>query len=67
MDFEEQEIGAQMIIKIREQLVNMLVNIDPEEYQDFVQYERQHKVLYVMMKKALYSMLQSLLLYYKKF
>jgi hypothetical protein len=54
-------------MKIRRQLVNMLVNIAPEEYQNFVQQKGQHKELYVMMKKALYGMLQSSLLYYKKF
>jgi hypothetical protein len=40
----------------------MLVDIAPEEYQDFVQYEGSYKVLYVQMKKALYGMLQSSLL-----
>ena len=54
-------------MKIRGQLVDMLVDIVPDEYQDFVRYERQHRVLYVMMKKALYGMLQLSLLYYKKF
>jgi hypothetical protein len=44
-DVEEQEIGARTIMKIREQLVDMLVNIAPEEYQNFVWYEGQHKVV----------------------
>jgi hypothetical protein len=54
-------------MKIRGQLVDMLVNIAPDENQNFVWYEGQHKVLYMMTKKALYGMLQSSLLYYKKF
>jgi hypothetical protein len=35
--------------------------------QDFVVYEGKDKVLYVKMLKAIYGMLQSSLLYYKKF
>jgi hypothetical protein len=64
---EEKDIGKKTIIMIRGQLVSMLVNIALEEYQDFVWYEGSYKVLYVQMKKALYRMLQSSLLYYKKF
>ena len=45
----------------------MLVDIDPMIYQDYVLYEGKNKILYVKMKKALYGMLQSSLLYYKKF
>ena len=45
----------------------MLVSLAPQDYQDFVKDERNHKVLYVEMLKALYGMLQSSLLYYKKF
>jgi hypothetical protein len=45
----------------------MLVNIALQEYQDFVRFKGTHKVIYVEMMKALYGMLQSLLLYYKKF
>ena len=45
----------------------MLVNTAPQDYQDFMLYEGKHKIIYVEMKKALHGMLQSLLLYYKKF
>ena len=45
-------------------LVGMLVNIAPQNYQDFVLHNGKHKIIYVEMKKALYRMLQ---LYYKKF
>jgi hypothetical protein len=54
-------------MKIRGQLINMLVDIAPEEYRDFVQQEEQYKVIYVKMKKVLYGMLQLSPLYYKKF
>ena len=55
------------IMKIRGTLVDMLVDIDPLTYHDFVLYKRKYKIIYVGMKKALYGMLQSSLLYYKKF
>ena len=45
----------------------MLISLAPQDYQDFVRDEGNHKVLYVEMLKALYGMLQSSLLYYKKF
>ena len=45
----------------------MLVNRVPQDYQNFVLHKGKHKIIYVEMKKALYRMLQSLLLYYKKF
>ena len=54
-------------MKIRGTLVNMLMDIDPLTYQDYVLHEKKHKIIYVEMKKALYGMLQSSLLYYKKF
>jgi hypothetical protein len=66
-EIETKANGDRTIMKIRGQLVDMLVDIAPQEYQDFVRFEGAHKVLYVEMIKALYGMLQSSLLYYKKF
>ncbi len=45
----------------------MLVELSPETYADYMVSEGNNKVLSVLMIKALYRMLQSLLLYYKKF
>jgi hypothetical protein len=45
----------------------MLLKIAPEIYSDYVVYEGKTKVLYVKMLMAIYGMLQSSLLYYKKF
>jgi hypothetical protein len=45
----------------------MLIDISPKEYQNFVQQEGNYPIIYVEMKKALCGMLQSSLLYYKKF
>ena len=63
-----QEKGDEKIImKIRGQLVDMLVAMAPEIYADYVVYENGQKVLYVQMLKALYGMMKASLLYYKKF
>ena len=59
--------GERIIMKIRGSLVDMLVEIAPEVYYDFVVYEGNSKTLYVKMLKAIYGMMQSSLLYYKKF
>jgi hypothetical protein len=55
------------MMKIRGALVDILVEMSPETYKDFVVYEKGQKVLYVRMLRALYGMLISSLLYYKKF
>jgi hypothetical protein len=55
-----------IIMKIKGALVDMLVEIDPELYRDHVVYEEGSKVLYVQVLKAIYGMLQSAILFYKK-
>jgi hypothetical protein len=59
--------GERLILKARGPIVNMLLDIAPEVYTDFVTYERGSKIIYLQMLKALYGMLQASLLYYKKF
>ena len=59
--------GKRIIMKIRGQLVDILLEMDYEKYGPYVTYEGKSKILYVVMSKALYGMLQSSLLYYKKF
>jgi hypothetical protein len=39
-DIEDQEVTARIIMKIRGQLVDMLVDLAFQEYQNFVLYER---------------------------
>ena len=56
-----------VIMKIRGQLVDLLVELSPETYADFIVYEGKSKVLYVKMLKALYGMIKASVLYYKKF
>ena len=64
---EPKEKGERIIMKIRGQMVDMLVELDPDKYGSFVISENNRKVIYVVVLKALYGMLQSALLYYKKF
>jgi hypothetical protein len=45
----------------------MLFEIAPKVYEGYSTYEGKTKVLYIKMLKAIYGMLQSSLLYYKKF
>ena len=59
--------GEQIIMNIRGLLLNMLTELSPETYENYVVYEGNNKVLYMIMIKAIYGMLQSSLLYYKKY
>jgi hypothetical protein len=59
--------GDKIIMQIRGQLVDILLELCPGVYNDYVIIEGQHKILYVIMLKALYGMLISSILYYKKF
>ena len=66
-DVDKKEVGERIIMKIRGPLVDMLLELSYETYAPYVVYEDKNKILYVAMEKALYGMLQSSLLYYKKF
>ena len=57
----------QVVMKITGQLVDMMVELDPELYSDYVVYEGKRKVIYVVILKALYGMLVASLLWYEKF
>jgi hypothetical protein len=56
-----------IIMKIWEILVNILCEIAPEVYKDYVVKEGTQEDLYVEMLKALFGVLAASLLYYKKF
>ena len=58
--------GERVIMKMRRKLAELLVEVAPEVYQDYVVTERGQTVLYLELRKALYGMLQSALLFYKK-
>ena len=59
--------GDRITLKIEGILVDMLLELDPHLYGSAVTEENGKKVLYVLVEKAIYGMLQSSLLYYKKF
>jgi hypothetical protein len=64
---EPKEKAERVIMKIRGPLLEMLIELDGQKYEPFVTNESGNKILYVTMLKALYGMLQSALLYYKKY
>jgi hypothetical protein len=59
--------GEKIIMKIRGQLVDLLLEIAPETYEPYIVYKANKPVLYVRMLRALYGMLIASILYYKKF
>jgi hypothetical protein len=59
--------GDKIIMKIRGQLADILLEICPGVYDKYVLKEGKQKVLYVRMLKALYGMLISSVLHCKKF
>ena len=58
---------ARVMMKITGVLVDMLVQLDPALYGLYVVFEDNRKVLYVQVLCAIYGMLESSLLWYKKF
>ena len=56
-----------IVMKITGKLVDVLISIAPEVYSGFVVYENGKKVLYVIVLRAIYGMLISAMLWYKKF
>ena len=56
-----------VIMRITGLLVDYLVNLFPTKYEDYVAIQNQTKLLYVEMKKVLYGMILSSLLFYKHF
>ena len=63
----KREKGDQIIMKIRGKLVEWLVEIAPETYQEHVVIENGVKVLYLEILRAIYGMLEAALLWYRKF
>ena len=58
---------ARVTMKITGVLVDMLVQLNPEVYGNYVVFENGRKVIYVVVLKAIYGMLIASLLWYKKF
>ena len=67
-EMPEVKDGEQRVtMKITGVLVDMIVQLNPNTYGEFVVYEKGRKVLYVQVLRAIYDMLVSSLLWYKKF
>eukprot|EP00980_Cylindrotheca_fusiformis_P010264 scaffold2279_cov88-Cylindrotheca_fusiformis.AAC.1 len=64
---EQKEGEDRVIMKITGVLVDLLVDLDPHTYKNFVVFENGKKVVYVAVLKAIYGMLQAALLWYQKF
>jgi hypothetical protein len=64
---EVKDGNERVMMKITGVLVNMLVKLNPELYGPYVVYEKNRKVLYVRVIRAIYGMLEAALLWYKKF
>ena len=62
LDKDEQ----QYTMKIRGKLAHLLVEIDPATYGPYLTQENGKDIIYVRILKAIYGMLQSALLFYKK-
>ena len=62
---EKDKDGHRTIMKIRGVLVDILCEMDPS-YKEYVVYEGNNKVLYVHVTRAIYGMLVSSMLFYKK-
>ena len=58
--------GEIVIMKVRGQLAEILCSTAPEIYQEYMTKENGQPVLYLEVLKALYGLLQSALLFYKK-
>ena len=56
-----------VMMKITGVLVDMLIEINSALYSPYVVYENGKKVLYVLVLRAIYGMLEAALLWYKKF
>ncbi len=58
--------GEKVTMKVRGNLAEMLIKMDPTIYRPYVVIEKDKLVLYLNIVKALYGMLKSALLFYKK-
>jgi hypothetical protein len=58
---------ARVMLKIKGILVDLLVKLAPEVYGQYVVFEKGRKVLYCVVRQALYGMLIAAILWYKQF
>ena len=56
-----------IIMRINGKLVDLITELFPSQYTEFVYHKNNNKVIFVEMRKALYGMMMSSLLFYKDF
>ena len=56
--------GKRLLLKLRGQFVDIMCNVNPE-YRSYVRVEKEVKVLYLRLLRALYGCLESALLWYE--
>lgn len=61
-----QKKGERIVMKIRGKLVDWLCQVDPTAYSPFVVVEKSVRVLYLLVTREIYRMLQAGLLWYRK-
>ena len=61
------ENNERVIMRINGKLVHLIVELFPTRYKRYVYHKNKTKVIFVVMKKALYRMMMSSLLFYKHF
>ncbi len=66
-DVSDDKDGDRICMVVKGPLVDMLIEIEPETYSGKYVMQKGQKVLYLHVKKAIYGMLQSALLFYQKF
>ena len=57
------EVGERVIMKVRGRLVEWLIELSPAEYKDKVVYEQGVKVLYLLVEKSIYGILEASLIW----
>ena len=60
------KIGERVVMKIRGRLVDWLVEMAPNAYKNYIVIENGNKVLYLVILKVIYGMLEASLLWYRK-
>ena len=61
------ENEERIIMRINGKLVELIVELFPSQYEEFIYRKNSNQVIFVEMKKALYGMMMSSLLFYKDF
>ena len=61
------EVGKDVIMVLKEELAEMMIQIAPEVYRKYAAVDkRRTKILYVKLQKALYGLMWASLLFYRK-